>query len=144
MLSWGLTVVLAAIAGLHFYWAFGGLWPCDDERSLVRTVIGHADRKRMPPFWMTIVVAVMLAAMTSWPLVLAGLAWAIVGLPLMIAGSAILTALFLTRGVAGYVPAWRRLYPVQPFARLDRTLYSPLCLVPGTGFLALTLKQGGI
>jgi hypothetical protein len=93
---------------------------------------------------MTIVVAVMLAAMASWPLVLAGLAWAIVGLPLMIAGSAILTALFLTRGVAGYVPAWRRLYPVQPFARLDRTLYSPLCLVLGTGFLALTLKQGGI
>jgi Protein of unknown function (DUF3995) len=143
IVSWGLTVVLAFVAGLHFYWAFGGLWPGRNENDLVRTVIGTPGRNRMPPVWMTLVVALGLAGIASWPIVSSHLVRALAGAPMTVAGSAVLTAIFLARGLAGYVPAWRAIHSAEPFARFDRTRYSPLCLVIGAGFLALTLSEGG-
>ena len=144
IISWGLTVVLAAIAAIHFYWAFGGLWPADNEPDLVRTVIGNGGRTRMPPVWMTLVVAVLILGIAAWPLLLSGVAGDLGGTPLMVAGSALLTVVFVLRGIAGYIPAWRHIHSAEPFARLDRTRYSPLCLLLGAGFLILTLKEGGI
>jgi hypothetical protein len=137
--SWGLTVVLAAIAGVHFYWAFGGLWPGDSEDQLVRTVVGDPKLERMPATWLTTLVAAALGAMAIWPLLLSRL----VGGGLAVAGSGVLAAIFLARGVAGYLPAWQRRHPLEPFARLDRALYSPLCIVLGAGFLILTFGNGG-
>jgi hypothetical protein len=52
-----------------------------------------------------------------------------------------LALLFLARGVAGYHPAWRRIHPVEPFAGLDRSLYSPLCLFIGAGFALLVAES---
>jgi Protein of unknown function (DUF3995) len=142
--SWALTLVLAAIAGVHAYWALGGLWPGDSEEDLVRTVIGEPGRRRMPPVWMTIVVTILLAGIAAWPVFLSPLAADIGGKPLMLFGSAVLAVIFLLRGVAGYLPAWRRRHAAEPFARFDRTRYSPLCLVLAAGFLAVTLMEGGI
>jgi hypothetical protein len=47
-------------------------------------------------------------------------------------------AVFLGRGLAAYIPAWRRVTPEQPFARLDQIAYGPLCLALGAGFLLLS------
>ena len=47
---------------------------------------------------------------------------------------------FLARGILGFMPWWRRLAPEQPFARLDRRFYSPLCLLIAAGFLVLALS----
>jgi hypothetical protein len=142
LVSWSLTAVLTAIAGLHAYWAIGGLWPADSEEQLVRTVIGTPGHRRMPPVWMTVIVALALACMAAWPLVLSSLADRLAGSWLTIAGSAVLTGLFILRGVAGYLPAWRRTHAAKPFDRFDRTLYSPLCLAIGAGFLVFTLMDG--
>jgi hypothetical protein len=48
---------------------------------------------------------------------------------------------FLGRGIAGFTPWWRRLTPEQPFARLDQSLYSPLCLLIGLGFIVLSISE---
>jgi hypothetical protein len=44
-------------------------------------------------------------------------------------------AVFLLRGAVTYMPFWRRVAPEQPFARLDRQYYAPLCLLIGVGLL---------
>ena len=59
----------------------------------------------------------------------------------MLAGAGIATV-FLARGVAGYVPAWRRLQSAEPFTTLDRRYYAPLCLALGTGFLIILFAEG--
>ncbi len=93
-----LFLVLAGIAGLHAYWALGGLWPCDDEASLVRTVVGTEHRSVMPPVWLTLLVAALIFAAALVPLsvtpVLAG------ALPATLAysGLAVLAAIFVVRG----------------------------------------------
>jgi hypothetical protein len=58
-----------------------------------------------------------------------------------LAGAALFIGLvFLGRGITGFTPAWRRLAPEMPFARLDMRYYSPLCLVIGTGFAILAVQ----
>ena len=47
-LTLAVCLVLAAIALLHAYWGFGGLWPARDEAGLTATVIGVRGRNRMP------------------------------------------------------------------------------------------------
>jgi hypothetical protein len=46
---------------------------------------------------------------------------------------------FTIRGLAGYVPAWRRITNGEPFATLDVRLYLPRCLAIGAGFGILLL-----
>jgi hypothetical protein len=58
-----------------------------------------------------------------------------------LAGAALFIGLvFVGRGITGFTPAWRRLAPEMPFARLDMRYYSPLCLVIGAGFALLALQ----
>ena len=61
--------------------------------------------------------------------------------PLLLLGGLAIMAVFLLRGLAGYLPAWRRLHPREPFASYDGRYYSPLCLLIATGYAAL-LWQG--
>ena len=44
------------------------------------------------------------------------------------------------RGMAAYLAPWRRLTPKQPFATFDRTIYGPLCLAFGIGFVGLLAR----
>ena len=137
VLAWLLTVVLLTIAGLHAYWGFGGKWPGTDQLTLARKVVGTPGIDRMPPRAACLLVAVVLLGMGFWPLqtatsaptssihLLVGIVW---------------TIIFLARGIAGYLQFWRRQHPEQPFADLDRRLYSPLCLALGIGFSILVLK----
>ena len=50
-------------------------------------------------------------------------------------------AVFLGRGVAGYVPAWRAIFSREPFATMDRTYYSPLCLAIAAGLVWILIER---
>jgi hypothetical protein len=137
-----ISAILGAVAALHLYWATGGLWPGRSPRQLVDTVIGNPHRKEMPPAWLIALVGVALAATAALPLIVTPAVWFALNLPLMVWWRAIDVAfwvalVFLARGIAGYLPFWRRLHPAQPFATLDVLLYSPLCLLLGLTFIFL-------
>ncbi|SFM06914.1 DUF3995 domain-containing protein [Shimia aestuarii] len=123
--------VLGGIAGLHGLWAMGIWFPGGDEARLARRVAGFEGMRRMPPKPASLFVALVLAGVAHVLLVRAGLAAAL--LPGWIYGLAIwgAAAVFLGRGVAAYLPGWRRLTPEEPFATLDRRVYGPLCLALG-------------
>jgi len=139
VLSLGLFAVLATIAALHAYWAFGGLWPAGSERRLIDTVIGDANMAQMPSMMATLMVAALIFAaalialaagesLSPAPARLARLAATGMGL------------VFFARGVGGYFFerfAWN---PVEPFVKLNAWFYSPLCLAIGAAFLILALS----
>jgi hypothetical protein len=57
---------------------------------------------------------------------------------------AIVTLVFAGRGIAAYLPAWRRRFSQQPFAAMDRDWYAPLCLLLAVAFgLLLARRIGG-
>jgi hypothetical protein len=45
------------------------------------------------------------------------------------------------RGGAGYLPAWRRSHRLEPFARPEMRVYSPLRLLIRAGFGSLVLRS---
>jgi hypothetical protein len=127
--AWSTAAAFVALAGLHVYWGFGGRWPGTDEETLVAKVVGTPAGTRMPgPLACLGVAALLVAAAvlvlsarrlleTGFPSVLTtGGAWAVAGVMLL-------------RGVGGFFhtvirPETRG----TPFAKLNRVLYSPLCL----------------
>ncbi|SMP18173.1 DUF3995 domain-containing protein [Shimia sagamensis] len=133
-MTW-LAVLISALlfvpAALHLLWAIGAWVPIRDEAALARATVGAPGITRMPgPIPCALVfVALLFAAalphLTTFPL----------RTPLLLA----IAAVFLLRGVAAYLPAWRKLVPEQPFSRLDQRYYGPLCIVVGASFLLFTL-----
>jgi hypothetical protein len=144
MIVWlaiALFVVLQTIADLHAAWGFGWRWPSDSEAGLARTVVGKSGITRMPSLTASLVVAVLLTAASLWPLFVAGLLPALWPVWLTQLAGLGLAAVFIGRGIAGYVPAWRRRFSEQPFASLDQRAYSPLCLAVGVGILTLLIAS---
>ncbi len=137
-----LALVLLAAAALHAYWGLGGVWPGTDPASCARAVVGAAGATAMPGPGPSFAVAAALCLSAVVALVMGRVIAS--PFPFVIPGLAApaITLVFLGRSIAGYTPIWRRLTPLQPFARLDRRLYSPLCLLIGAGFLALGI--GGL
>ncbi|RXT52603.1 hypothetical protein B6S44_17700 [Bosea sp. Tri-44] len=135
-----LALLLAVIAGLHAYWGRGGLWPAVSEQELIATVIGNARAKRMPSPGLCLLVALAIAVTAVWPLLLIGTPGTAALRPLLLLGGFAIMAVFLLRGVAGFLPAWRRLHPREPFASYDRRYYSPLCLLIAAGYAVLLLQ----
>jgi Protein of unknown function (DUF3995) len=143
LIAVAMSAILAAVAALHLYWAAGGLWPGRTPRELIDTVIGNPRRNEMPPAWLSALVGIALAATAMLPLIIAPLFWSV----FLAFSSSILVLwgamsagffaalVFFGRGIAGYLPFWRRLHPAQPFATLDALLYSPLCLLLGAAFI---------
>jgi hypothetical protein len=139
-LAIALWAVLVAIAVLHASWGLGSHWPCESEEALVRSAVGRRGARRMPPPSACVIVAARLAGVSVWPLLAVGVipsAWS--GWLSELEGAGI-AAVFIGRGIAGYVPAWRRMHSAEPFVTLDRRVYSPLCLVLGAGFVAILLR----
>lgn len=136
-----LSFVLLLITSLHVYWGIGGIWPGKDQASCARAVVGFRGVDEMPSAGASFAVAACLALATLWPLALEG----VFASPFPregLATTALLIGLvFIGRGVAGFTPWWRRLAPEQPFARLDRLYYSPLCLLIGLGFAVLAISE---
>jgi len=130
-------LTLAAIAALHAAWGFGVRWPAEDERDLVALVVGATGRTRMPgtPECLGVAVMILIAGLVA--LALAG----IVTVPgpriFLTAVAAVVASVFVVRGLAAYLPAWRRRFAQEPFATLDRAWFGPLCLLLGLAFVIL-------
>lgn len=128
-----LTAVLTAIAALHLMWAIGFWTPIRDEERLAKTVVGARGVTRMPGAIPCSLVALALAFAAVLPHQ-AGFPGRGILMP-------VIALVFLARGAAAYVPAWRALAPEEPFASLDRTIYGPLCAVIGVGYLILIVGE---
>ena len=135
-----LGLVLSALSALHLYWAFGGTWPARNQLDLVRTVVGDPRLKRMPSRGAAIAVAAALDMAAFLALLLAFRLAPVIDL-IVTVGGCVLGLVFVGRGVAGYTPLWRRRLPLEPFARLDRMVYSPLCLALGAGLVCLVATR---
>ncbi|MFT5358980.1 MAG: hypothetical protein ACI9KE_006222 [Polyangiales bacterium] len=135
-----LSLVFGFLAGLHVYWARGGLWPGTDPRSLLEHVVGASPSAETPSPAACLVVAGLLSVAACLPLALLG--W--VPMPMQLAEWVGLAAygcagVLLLRGLYGYVD--HRVRPATletPFFRLNRVLYSPLCLLLGGLMLYLS------
>jgi hypothetical protein len=137
-----MTLILAAIAGLHAYWALGGRWPGRTETELARIVVGNVGVTHMPRPRMTAFVTAMLAIAAAWPLLILPLLRAHISGSVATAPTILIGAVFLLRGFLGYTEAMRRRHSAEPFATYNRLYYSPLCLALGGGFLILASNGG--
>ena len=134
-----LSLAVFAIALLHASWGLGSHWPAASAEHLAKAAVGTPNVRRMPGPSACFGVAVLLAAVASWPLFAVGiLAEAWPHWLLLLAGAGI-AAVFLGRGLAGFTAAWRRRFSEQPFASLDRAVYSLMCLLLAAGYLALLI-----
>ncbi len=127
---------MSAIAALHFYWAFGGLWPGKTPQDLVNSVIGSKNHTRMPGVILTLVVSALLLGAGLLPLVhLSSVLpdfWVRIALWLLV-------FVFFGRGLVTYI--WPPVFgdATEPFRTLNIRYFSPLCLLLGSGFLAIVL-----
>ncbi|BBD35489.1 hypothetical protein Amn_03690 [Aminobacter sp. Y103A] len=140
VLAFALAFVLYLIAAIHAYWGLGGVWPGTDQASCARAVVGARGIRTMPTPFACFAVTACLIVVTLWPLALVGVFATPFPKPGLAASALMVALVFIGRGIAGFTPAWRRLSPEMPFARLDRQYYSPLCLVIGTGFVILAFN----
>ncbi len=128
---------LFAAALLHVAWAFGVLWPAKDEQTLINTVIGAPGMSKMPGTGLTLAVAAGIASAGVFAL------WGaqLVALPLpgwmQSASLLVLAIIFGLRGFSSYLTLGPLSSRTEPFTRLDRRFYAPLCLLIGAGFIAL-------
>lgn len=138
----GLLSGLLGMTGLvHLAWALGSTFPCANEQALARAVIGRRGITRMPSMAASAFVALCLLAASLWALLLGRLVEAPVSDWLIAPGGLVLGALFLLRGVIGVLPTFEQALPEQPFLRLNRIFYSPLCVFIGFAFFGLTLMM---
>ena len=136
-----LTLILLPIAALHIAWGFGYWWPIRDEAALTRAVLGNRGATEMPSALACALVALALITAVWW----IWFALPVMGLGLWRVGLGLMAAIFVARGAisyvpASYAPAFVKEPPEQPFDRLNRRYYSPLCLLVGAGFAIILLK----
>ncbi|KAA3447587.1 DUF3995 domain-containing protein [Mesorhizobium sp. SARCC-RB16n] len=141
LLAFVLSFVLLLITALHVYWGIGGIWPGRDAASCAHAVVGFRGVDEMPTPFASFAVATCLGLATLWPLALIGFFASPFPKEGLAATSMLIGLVFLGRGIAGFTTWWRRLAPQQPFARLDTSLYSPLCLLIGLGFAGLAIME---
>ena len=114
---------LFALAGLHAAWGAGSAWPFPDRRALADAVIGAADVPGPGAcFAVSGALAVAGALVAGWP----------AGWP--VARKVGVTGVAVVLGGRGALGLAGRTQLVSPssgsvrFSRLDRRVYSPLCL----------------
>ena len=129
--------ILSIIGFFHLYWGFGGMWPGRDEQSLAKAVVGSNGITAMPPRAITLIVSACLFLASIWPLIWLGLIETPLPLAIRELGMIGLIVIFIGRGIAGYVPSFRRKNSELPFANYDRQYYSPLCFMIGVFFAAI-------
>jgi len=123
-LTGGLTAtVLVAIAALHVAWGLGSSFPFQSREELADSVVGTDE---VPSSLACLAVAALLVLAAT-------LVLGVLPLPKRLRTIAlrVLTAVLMTRGVAGALGRTSTLSPGSDspaFMRLDKRLYSPICL----------------
>lgn len=95
-------------------------------------VVGVPEGRPMPPPWLTLAVAAAILALGVAALWGAGGVSGFRAYPMLA-----IAAVFALRGVATYLPFGPLQASVQPFRRLDRRYFAPLCLLLAAGYLML-------
>jgi hypothetical protein len=129
------AVVLLAIAGLHVYWAAGGRWPGHDAAALNAMVVGDRPGASMPPRLVTLAVGAGISGIALGALAARGL----IALPLP-GGVRVLTwiaaGVLAARGLGGFFEPRLRPHTIAlPYGRLNRWIYSPLCIALAAGLI---------
>jgi hypothetical protein len=120
------TLILLAISGIHFFWAFGGRWGAD------AAIPTSQDGKKAlsPDIFATLVVAFGILAMAL--LHLGKVQTLNLPIPAWINtyGLKIIAGIFLLRAIGDfrYVGFFKKIKNTK-FANLDTKYYSPLCLL---------------
>jgi len=121
------ALVLTGLAGLHAYWARGGLWPGDDPASLGETVVGPgAELPPSPAVWAVAGLLGASAAAVATTTALReppGLARTM---------TRVTGGVLLARGMGGMALSLINGLDTR-FGRLDVLLYSPLCVALSCG-----------
>lgn len=115
--------MLLAIAGLHVLWGLGSSFPFRDREELADSVVGTS---AVPPLRACFAVASALALAAVLVAGLLPLPGRLRALVLRVVASVL-----LTRGVSGALGRTSMLSPGSDsptFKRLDKRIYSPLCL----------------
>ncbi len=129
------VVALLGAAAVHLIWALGLNWPIRDEARLAKAAVGAKGITQMPPRWASFLV--FFALLMAVALVSAKTNWINAPVPDTVLNMACwgMILVFALRGLAGYLPVWRR--QMEPrFDHLNLRYYSPLCL-----FIALALAM---
>lgn len=124
------ATVLGGAAALHALWATGSTWPFREENTLARYVIGDPRRPGMPgpAACLAVTVALGTAAAATVDRVRSRDA-AMLPFPVSDATVRLAAAALAVRGVVGLATTTFAARPLTPeFAKLDRSVYSPLCL----------------
>jgi Protein of unknown function (DUF3995) len=120
------TLILLAISGIHFFWAFGGRWGAD--AALPTSQDGK--KALSPDIFATLVVACGILAMAL--LHLEKIQMMNLPIPAWINayGLKIIAGIFLLRTIGDfrYVGFFKKIKDTK-FADLDTKYYSPLCLI---------------
>lgn len=135
-----LAVVLVLLGVLHLLWAARFYFPYANEQALARAVVGLRGVTRMPPRRASAFVGLLLIGAAVAAVCLGTFSDQVPASKYFLAPLGLfLSAVFLTRGIAGVLPAFERAAPEQPFLKLNRRLYSPLCAAIGLAFLFLVV-----
>lgn len=125
--------ILFVVALVHIYWAFGGRWPGHSERSLAETVVGPTPGGKMPGMLACLAVAAALVVAAFLPLQHTGLVSLPVPAWVTYLGSWVVVAVITLRGIGGFFERTLRPNIIgMRYDRLNRLIYSPLCIVLAT------------
>lgn len=125
--------VLAAVAGVHVAWGIGSAFPFRTRAELADAVVGS---ENVPPPTACYAVA---AALTTASLLVADVA--ILPARTRRLGRFVIAVVLTIRGVAGLAGRTDALSPGSSsprFRRLDRRVYTPLCLALTAGAVITT------
>jgi TctA family transporter len=137
--AYALMAVFASLSLLHLYWVLGG-------RAGLETAIPSVDGKPafQPSAMATAVVAVGLALCGVLVAVTSGVLAAPISRDVLVWPVRGLVLLFLLRAVGDFwlVGFFKRMHTTR-FARLDSTVYSPLCLMIAIGLVIVGFAETG-
>jgi hypothetical protein len=138
-LSVMMFTLLASIAALHIAWGFGLIWPAKNERELVSMVVGAKGMTKMPSFAQCIVAGGGIFVFGVIALLLGNALYSPLSARWVTMIGILSAFVFAGRGIAGYLPQWRRRFSQQPFATFDQYSFAPFCLLLAAGYATLVL-----
>ena len=120
------TLILLAISGIHFFWAFGGRWGAD--AALPTSQDGK--KALNPDIFATLIVAFGILAMALLHLEKVQMLSLPIPAWINTYGLKIIAGIFLLRAIGDfrYVGFFKKIKNTK-FANLDTKYYSPLCLI---------------
>jgi len=127
--------ILSFTALLHFYWAFGGLYGIYSAGPKL-----EGKKEFIPPKFVIFIVACLIAALAVLAILLQVSTLPFKGMLSYIGYLVSLVFIIRSIGDFKYVGFFKKMYN-SDFAKKDTLYFSPLCLMLGLAFAALSLHD---